>query len=87
MLIPCPWCGNRDESEFSYGGEAHLERPKDSCSDKEWNEYIFMRKNIKGLQYERWNHAHGCRQWFNVARDTSNDKIHSVYKMGENPPK
>ena len=46
-----------------------------------------MRKNIKGLQYERWNHAHGCRQWFNVGRDTSNDKIHFVYKMGENPPK
>ena len=43
MIIPCPWCGNRDDSEFSYGGEAHLERPKDSCSDKEWNEYIFMR--------------------------------------------
>jgi len=44
-----------------------------------------MRKNIKGLQYERWNHAHGCRRWFNMGRDTSNDKIHSVYKMGEKP--
>jgi len=42
-----------------------------------------MRKNIKGLQYERWNHSHGCRRWFNMSRDTSNDKIHSVYKMGE----
>ena len=44
-----------------------------------------MRKNIKGLQYERWNHAHGCRRWFNMARDTSNDEIYSVYKMGEKP--
>ena len=26
MLIPCPWCGERDESEFSFGGDAHLER-------------------------------------------------------------
>ena len=48
---------------------------------------LFMRKNIKGLQYERWNHSHGCRRWFNMARDTSNDKIHSVYKIGEKPSK
>ena len=45
-----------------------------------------MRKNIKGIQFERWNHSHGCRKWFNVVRDTSNDKIQSVYKMGEKPP-
>ena len=86
MLIPCPWCGNRDESEFSYGGEAHLERPQDSCSDKEWTEYIFMRKNIKGEHKERWNHINGCRQWFNVARNTSTDEILQVYNMGESPP-
>ena len=43
-------------------------------------------KNIKGIQFERWNHAHGCRKWFNMIRDTSNDKIHAVYKMGEKPP-
>jgi len=45
-----------------------------------------MRKNIKGIQLERWVHSHGCRKWFNVARDTSNDKIEAVYKMGEKPP-
>ena len=39
-----------------------------------------MRKNIKGVQFERWNHAHGCRKWFNVVRDTSNDAIKAVYK-------
>jgi sarcosine oxidase subunit delta len=55
-------------------------------SDDEWAEYLFMRKNIKGIQFERWNHAHGCRKWFNMVRDTSNDKIHGVYKMGEKPP-
>ena len=55
-------------------------------SDDEWAEYLFMRKNIKGVQFERWNHAHGCRKWFNMVRDTSNDKIHAVYKMGEKPP-
>ena len=32
------------------------------------------------------NHAHGCRKWFNMVRDTSNDTIKAVYKMGEKPP-
>ena len=65
-----------------------LERPKQptELSDDEWAEFLFMRKNIKGVQFERWNHAHGCRKWFNIARDTSNDQIKAVYKMGEKPP-
>ena len=69
-------------------GEAHIVRPKQptELSDDQWAEFLFMRKNIKGVQFERWNHSHGCRKWFNVVRDTSNDKIHSVYKMGEKPP-
>ena len=27
LIIECPYCGQRDESEFSYGGEAHIARP------------------------------------------------------------
>ena len=88
FLITCPFCGEREQSEFKAGGEAHIERPKQpiELSDDEWAEYLFMRKNIKGIQLERWNHAHGCRKWFNMVRDTSNDEIKSVYKMGEKPP-
>ena len=88
FIINCPYCGERDQQEFKAGGEAHIERPKQptELSDDEWAEYLFMRKNIKGVQLERWNHAHGCRKWFNMVRDTSNDKIHAVYKMGEKPP-
>jgi len=26
LLIECPWCGPRAETEFSYGGEAGIER-------------------------------------------------------------
>ena len=45
-----------------------------------------MRKNIKGIQFERWNHSNGCRRWFNVARNTATDEILKVYNMGEVPP-
>ncbi|MGE5094790.1 MAG: sarcosine oxidase subunit delta, partial [Betaproteobacteria bacterium] len=27
LLIPCPWCGPREEIEFSYGGQAHVAYP------------------------------------------------------------
>ena len=89
LLIECPWCGPRHQTEFSYGGEAHIARPDNAMemSDDEWADYVFMRQNPKGTHYERWCHAHGCGQWFNAVRDTRNDQFHGVYKMGEEPPK
>ena len=88
FLINCPYCGERDQSEFSSGGEAHIVRPKQptELTDSQWAEYLFMRKNIKGVQFERWNHANGCRQWFNIARNTATDKILRIYIMGDKPP-
>ncbi|MGI4857154.1 MAG: sarcosine oxidase subunit delta [Janthinobacterium lividum] len=72
LLIDCPWCGPRAEGEFSYGGEAGIIRPvaPETLSDKEWGDYLFMRKNPRGVHREQWLHAHGCRRWFNVKRDT-----------------
>ncbi len=89
FLINCPWCGERNEEEFSYGGEAHIERPTDpdALSDAEWADYLFMRKNTKGVYLERWNHAHGCRRWFNMQRNTATHEVGAVYKIGEQLPK
>ncbi len=84
LQIDCPFCGARDESEFSYGGEAHITRPPEpeKLSDEEWADYLFMRTNTKGLFREMWNHACGCRRWFNVERDTTSYVIKSVYLIG-----
>jgi heterotetrameric sarcosine oxidase delta subunit len=88
LLIDCPYCGVRDESEFVCGGEAHIVRPADpdQVSDQQWAEYLFMRSNPKGIHRERWVHDHGCRRWFNVCRDTVTHQIVAVYKMGEMGP-
>ena len=85
LLIPCPWCGPRDETEFHCGGEAHRTRPPDpgALDDAAWGGYLFLRCNPKGLQRERWVHRHGCRRWFNVVRHTVNHQIIAVYTMGE----
>ena len=61
LLIRCPWCGLREESEFSCAGEAHIVRPlePDSLSDEEWADYLFMRENIKG----ETTRAMGSQRW------------------------
>jgi sarcosine oxidase subunit delta len=88
LLIVCPWCGPRDEIEFRCCGESHITRPgpAESVSDAVWGDYLFARKNPKGVNFERWVHDAGCRQWFNMARDTANHRILAIYRMGEPAP-
>ncbi len=88
FYIYCPHCGeHREEEEFHAKGEAHLARPldPDNCSDREWGEYLYMRKNPRGLHHELWIHAAGCRKFFNMTRDTVSYEIKEVYKVGERP--
>ncbi|MGW3975806.1 sarcosine oxidase subunit alpha family protein [Streptomyces mirabilis] len=88
LLIPCPWCGPRDEAEFHYGGQAHVPYPDDpsALTDQEWARYLFFRDNPKGPFAERWSHAAGCRKWFNAVRDTATNEILAVYRAGEERP-
>ena len=86
MLLRCPWCGPRDESEFVCGGATHIVRPAFAASDAQWAEYLFFRDNPKGLHRERWRHAFGCGQWFNVARHTVTHEVVSIYARGAAPP-
>ena len=78
LLIRCPWCGDRDETEFSYGGQAEIAYPADpgALDDGQWAQYLFVRDNPKGAFRERWVHTHGCRRWFEVTRDTLTHEIH-----------
>jgi len=87
LIINCPHCGPREESEFACGGEAHIARPlaQNSLSDAEFADYLFLRDNPKGLFLERWRHTTGCRRWFNVARDTVTHEIVEIYPMGKTP--
>ncbi|HVC02851.1 MAG TPA: sarcosine oxidase subunit delta [Steroidobacteraceae bacterium] len=87
MRIPCILCGERDESEFTCGGTAHLVRPPLEASDREWAEYLFFRDNPKGVHLERWRHSYGCGQWFNIERHSVTHEISSVYAVTEPPPR
>ena len=82
LLINCPWCGPRDETEFHYVSEAHIGYPEkpEELTDKQWAEYIFYRNNPKGWFAERWVHNVGCRRWFNIWRNTVNHEFGPSYK-------
>jgi sarcosine oxidase subunit delta len=70
MNIPCPWCGPRAHIEFTYGGDATRERPREDASLETWLDYVYVRGNPCGSHHELWHHHAGCRQWFEVQRDT-----------------
>jgi len=77
MLIPCPFCGARDASEFTYLGDATLKRPDPSSPDAEraFHDYVYLRDNPAGPHREFWHHVSGCRSWLIVTRDTRNHEI------------
>jgi heterotetrameric sarcosine oxidase delta subunit len=77
MLIPCPFCGDRDASEFAYLGDASLKRPDPSSlnAERAFHDYVYLRDNPAGPHREFWHHASGCRSWLIVTRDTRNHEI------------
>jgi sarcosine oxidase subunit delta len=89
LLIHCPYCDERrPEIEFGYAGEAHIARPPEpgAMSDAEWETYLFVRTNARGLHAERWRHVHGCARFFNAVRDTVTDRFVATYRAGEARP-
>lgn len=77
MRIPCPFCGDRDHQEFSFLGAAGLIRPDPVASDaqKQFHDYVHIRENTAGVATELWLHAHGCRTWIVVTRNTLTHEI------------
>ena len=79
----------RSQNEFSYGGDASVKRPdlgKD-VSDKDWDNFVYNRKSLRGKHWELWQHLSGCRQWIKVERDTATHEIFNTLKANEEIPK
>ena len=74
LIIPCPWCGERDESEFSYGGPARP-LPALDADATAWRRALYVCDNPKGWREELWFHGFGCRQWIVVSRHTVSQEI------------
>ena len=80
LTITCPNCAiTAEETEFHAHGEAHLKRHGPGSSDAEFEQYLFMRDNPKGVHFERWRHQNGCGKWFHVARCTTTLEVFGSY--------
>ena len=87
LEIKCPYCGNRSQNEFAYGGDATVKRPElnTEVSDQDWDNFVYYSKNPRGNHLELWHHISGCRQWFKVLRNTATHDIIQTMEMKENP--
>lgn len=72
LLVPCPHCGARPFTEFTFGGEL---RPVDALDPEAEFVRVYGRVNVAGPQEERWYHTMGCRRWLTLVRDTSTNRI------------
>ena len=87
LTLTCPYCGiDCDETELSPGGEAHLTRHGPEGSDEDFEGYLFMRENPKGVHFERWRHAYGCGKWFHAARSTVTLQVFGTYSAQTTEP-
>ncbi len=77
MRIPCPYCGERGREEFTYLGDATVQRPRDggAAPTPEWEAYVYLRDNPAGRHRELWFHAAGCGSWLVLTRDVRTHQI------------
>jgi heterotetrameric sarcosine oxidase delta subunit len=77
LLIDCPHCGRRAQSEFVYdrtldGVVPLAMAPHDAVRT------LYTRANLRGWSDELWHHRFGCRQWLVIRRHTATHAIESV---------
>ena len=86
LLIQCPWCGARDQGEFTYAGDGTVRRPSHDASEKDFVEYVYLRDNPRGPHRELWQHTGGCRRFLVVERNTLTHEIAGTAPPHEGAP-
>jgi sarcosine oxidase, subunit delta len=70
ILVPCPYCGPRNASEFRWLGEVRHRPDPATATLGQWRHYLYMRRNVAGWNTERWFHRAGCWRYFVLERNT-----------------
>ncbi|MEM6985879.1 MAG: sarcosine oxidase subunit delta [Pseudomonadota bacterium] len=67
----CPFCGERDETEFHFAAEAGKARPEpaNNVNAQDWYEYLYAQDAPQGVAREVWIHL-SCGEFFVMERDT-----------------
>jgi sarcosine oxidase, subunit delta len=84
ILVPCPYCGPRNASEFRWGGEIKPRPDPNNTTKEQWHDYLYFRRNAAGWITETWYHQAGCGRYFRGERDTVTNEIRTTY-VGREP--
>jgi heterotetrameric sarcosine oxidase delta subunit len=81
MLIKCPHCGLRAQSEYIF------ERTVDSvvtldAAPEAAMATLFTRNNPRGVDDEIWRHTYGCRAWMVVTHNRVTHEITATRAVG-----
>ncbi|MEI2805682.1 MULTISPECIES: sarcosine oxidase subunit delta [Paracoccaceae] len=87
LLLPCPYCGPRDEGEFHYGGPLRALPPMDGTADAAaWQAVLGAGApsgHPGGPLREIWYHASGCERWITLSRGLVSHDIPDAARAAE----
>ena len=82
ILLPCPYCGPRNSSEFRYVGESKPRPDPVTTTEEAWRDYLYNHSNPAGWVTEQWYHRAGCRKYFVAERHTVSNEVRSTRRIG-----
>ena len=82
LLIDCPYCGERPELEFAYGGQAHIARPRTPAESRRpgLGRFSLHARQHQGRACRALAPSRGCGRFFNALRDTTTDHFLATYE-------
>ena len=83
LLVPCPHCGPRNQSDLRLVGEATARPNPTTTTREEWGDYLYLRDNPAGWQTETWYCRTGCRKFFKLERNTATNEFRSPPMPGD----
>ena len=75
LRVECPQCGSRPYTEFWFGGETPEPGTHADPLEADYQR-VWLKRNVAGIQTERWYHVAGCRRWCTLRRDTTRNEFH-----------
>ena len=82
LLISCPHCGSRAQTEFTYERTLDAIVPLEAAPELAM-QLLFERTNPRGIDDELWRHSHGCRQFMTLKRHRVTHAIIAVTPWGK----
>jgi heterotetrameric sarcosine oxidase delta subunit len=86
ILVPCPYCGPRNASEFRWCGEVKSRPDSNRATPEQWRDYLFLRSNVAGWITETWYHREGCGRYFRTKRHTLTNEIRPFHDGSKSEP-